>query len=237
MQSVQEVARQATMGLLTEHEKAIALHDYVRDNVKFGFTKYFDAAEPDYTLTCGVGHCNPKSRLMVSLFRAAGLESYQHFVAIRNDILKGVFPPSSSWMLSLVPELGHSYAEVKVESTWCAIDSYIVDTALLNAAQARLAKEGRPLGYGTRVDATNVWDGRSDAFSQFDPAMMVEDHGRVDDLEAYFRDRKYRNQMFGIRFNTISKLMGDFYLPAINNHIEKIRMVMEAPVPLAPLHE
>jgi len=223
MHSVQEVARQATLGLATDLEKAIALHDYVRDNVKFGFSKCFDAAEPDYTLNCGIGHCNPKSRLMVSLFRAAGLESYQHFVAIPKDILKGVFPPSRSWLLSLVAELGHSYAEVNVEGTWCAIDSYIVDTALLNAAQARLAKEGRSLGYGVRADSTNVWDGQSNAFSQFDQGMMVEDHGRVDDLDAYFRTAKYRNQVLGVRLNMMFKLMGDYVLPAINSHIEGIR--------------
>lgn len=63
-------------GTATEQGKAIALHDYVGDNVKFGFNKFFDTAQPDYTLTCGLGLCNPESRLMVALFRAAGFESY-----------------------------------------------------------------------------------------------------------------------------------------------------------------
>jgi len=221
MYSVQEVARQATMGLASDHEKAIALHNYVRDQVKFGFTKYFDTAGPDYTLTCGIGHCNPKSLLMVSLFRAIGLEAYQHFVAIPRDILVDVFPPSRRWLLP--PELSHCYVEVKLEGTWCEIDSYSIDPALLKAAQARLAKEGRSLGYGVRADATNVWDGQSNAFSQFDPTIMVEDHGRIDDLEAYFRSRKYRHKVLGVRFNTGFKLVGDLVLPAINSYIEGIR--------------
>lgn len=219
MQSVQEVTRQATVGLVTEREKAIALHDYVRDHVKFGFTKYFDAAEPDYTLTCGIGHCNPKGRLMVSLFRAIGLEAYQHFVAIPKDILVDALPPSRRWLLPA--ELSHSYVEVKVEGAWCALDSYIIDTALLKAAQARLAKEGRALGYGVRADGTNVWDGRSNAFSQFDQGMMIEDHGRVDDLEAYFRTRKYRHQVLRVLFNTMFRLTGDFVLPAINSQYRR----------------
>ena len=232
-QTVIEVVERVVVETATEREKAVALHDYVRDNVKFGFTKYFDAAEPDYTLACGLGHCNPKSRLMVALFRAAGLESYQHYVAIHKDILKDALPAIWYWM---VHEISHCYVEVKVEGTWCSVDSHIVDTALLKAAQARLAQEGRSLGYGTRVDATNVWDGRSDAFSQFEQGLMVEDHGRVENLEVYFRTRKYRHQVLRLRFNTVFKLMGDFGVAPINAHIERIRMGTEAPVPLASLH-
>ena len=220
-QTVREVVEQVVVGTATEREKAIALHDYVRENVKFGFNKYFDAAQPDYTLAFGQGHCNPKSRLMVALFRAVGLEGHQHFVVIPKEILKGAILASRFWMIPA--ELSHSYVEVKVEGTWCAIDSYIVDTALLRAAQARLAKEGRSLGYGVRADSTNVWDGQSNAFSQFDQGMMIEDHGRVDDLEAYFRTRKYRNKVLGLRFNTMFKLMGNSGAAADNSHIEGIR--------------
>jgi hypothetical protein len=223
MDSVQEVARQVTLGCDTEREKAIALHNYVRDHVKFGFTKYFDKATPEYTLSCGIGHCNPQSQLMVALFRAIGLESYEHFTAIPNDILKDVFPLSTAWMLSLCPQLGHAYVDVRVDDVWYAIDSQVVDTPLLKAAQARLEKENRSLGYGTRVGATNVWDGQSDAFSQFDPAMMIEDHGRIDDLEAYFGMRKYRNQVLGLRFNTVFRLTGAYVPPIINSYIDGLR--------------
>jgi hypothetical protein len=219
--TVGSVVEQVVARAATSREKAIALHDYVREQVKFGFNKYFDAAEPEYTLACAVGHCNPKSRLMVALFRAAGFESYQHFVAIPKDILKGALPASRYWMIPA--ELSHSYVDVQVEGTWCSIDSHIVDTLLLDAAQARLIAEGRHLGYGVRADSTNVWDGQSDAFSQFAPRLMIEDHGRVDDLDAYFRSEKYRNQILGLRFNTMFRLMGDAGVAPMNAHIETLR--------------
>lgn len=219
--TVKEVVDRVVVGTATERDKAIALHDYVRENVKFGFTKHHDAAQPEYTLACGLGHCNPKSQLMVALFRAAGLESHQHFVVIPKEILKGAIPPVGFWMLSA--ELSHSYCEIKVDGTWCAIDSYIIDTALLKAAKARLAKEGRSLGYGVRADSTNVWDGQSNAFSQFDQSMMIEDHGRVEDLEAYIRSRKYRNRVLGFRCITMFKLMGDSRVAAGNSYIEGMR--------------
>ena len=221
MPSVQEVAERTTAGMTGEREKAIALHDYVRDTVAFGFNKYFEAGPSDYVLSCRIGHCNPKSQLLVALLRATGLEAHQHFVAIPSTILKGVFPASRAW--SVPAELSHSYVDVRVEGRWCAIDSFVIDPPLLNAAQARLAAEGRALGYGVRIDSTNAWDGQRDAFSQFSPAMMLEDHGRIEDLEAYFRSRHYRNHLLGIRFNTLIRLMGEVYVGPVNAHIDRLR--------------
>jgi hypothetical protein len=204
-----------------ERERAVALHDYVRDTVAFGFNPRFDLGPPEYVLSRHLGHCNPKSLLMVALFRAAGFEAHQHFVAISSDILKGAIPASRSWIVPA--QLSHSYVDVRVDGNWCAIDSFTIDTRLLHAAQARLAAEGRALGYGVRRDSTNAWDGRSDAFSQFSPAMMLEDHGRIEDVDAYFRSRQYRHQLLGIRFNALFSLMGDFGVGPINAHLDRLR--------------
>ena len=221
MQTSGEVLEQVVDRAATERENAIALHDYVRDNVKFGFNKFFDAAGPDDLLACGAGHCNPKSRLLVALFRGAGLESHQHFVVIPKEILKGAIPPSRFWMIP--GEVSHSYVEVRVDGRWCQIDSHIIDTPLLEAAQARLAEEGRSVGYGVRSGSINVWDGRGNAFSQFDQAMLIEDHGRIEDLDAYFRDRRYRGRVLGLRFNTMFQWMGDVGVAPMNAHIDRIR--------------
>jgi hypothetical protein len=225
--TVAGVIAQVTAGASGERGIAVALHDYVREHVKFGFNKYFDAGEPDDILACGFGHCNPKSRLLVALFRAAGLESCQHFVVLPKRILQGALPASRYWVIP--PELSHSYVEVRVEGTWYAIDSHIVDTPLLEDAQARLVAEGGILGYGVRADSTNVWDGRSDAFSQYDPSLRIEDHGRIDDLEAYFHSRHYRNRILGLRFNTMFRLMGEAGVAAINAHIEALRETSPRP--------
>lgn len=221
IQPVREVLDQVVLGRATEREKAIAIHDYVREKVKFGFNKYFDAGTPEYTLACGVGHCNPKSRLMVALLRSSGLEAYQHFVVIPKEILKGAIPASQYWMIP--PQLSHSYVEVKVEGAWCEMDSFIVDTPMLKGAQRLLAREHRPLGYGIRADSVNTWDGMTNAFAQLDSRLLIEDHGRIEDLEAYFNDKRYRNKAFGLSFNTIFKLMGNFGVAPINNNIERIR--------------
>ena len=103
------------------------------------------------------------------------------------------------------------------------MDSYTIDTVLFEAAKSRLAREGRSLGYGIRAESVNTWDGRADAFSQFDRSVMIEDHGRVKDLDAYFHDKRYRNRFLGIRFNGMFKLMGESGVASINAHIEGIR--------------
>jgi transglutaminase-like putative cysteine protease len=221
LSTVSEVVEKVTSGAEGARERAVVLHDFVRDRIKFGFNRYFDAAEPDQTLACGVGHCNPKSRLLVGLFRSAGLEAYQHFVVVPKEILKGALPASRYWMIPA--EVSHSFVEVRVEGEWRRIDSHIVDTPLLRAAQARLAREGRSLGYGVRVDSTNVWDGRTDAFSQFDETMLIEDHGRVEDIDAYFRSARYRGKALGLRFNTMFQWMGDAGVKPMNAHIDRIR--------------
>jgi len=219
--TVQKVVEQVVARTTTERERAIALHDYVRERVKFGFSKYFDAATPDYTLASGVGYCNTKSSLLTALFREAGLKSFVHFVVIPKDILQGAMPASRHWMVPA--EISHAYVEVKVEGHWCSIESHIVDTPLLQAAQARLAAEGLARGYAARSGTTNIWDGRSDVFVQSDPGHWVEDHGRVEDLDEFYRSRRYRNQMLGVRFNTIFKLMGEAGVAPINVHIDRIR--------------
>ncbi len=158
---------------------------------------------------------------MVALFRAAGLEAFQHFVVIPRDILKGVIPSNRWWIIPA--ELSHCYVEVKVDGIWCEIDSFIVDTPLLKAAQVRLASEGCTIGYGVRIDSTNQWDCQNRAFSQFDCEMVIEDHGRIDDLESYFRSRKYRHKVLGVRFNTTFNLMGNRMVSQFNSQIDQIR--------------
>ena len=206
MSNVKDLAKKITDKLSAERDKAIALHDYVRDNIKFGFNRYFDLSKPDNTLDVGVGHCNPNSELMTELFRQVDIEAYIHFVVLPKEILKGAVSPNRYWLIPT--QLSHSYTEVKVDGTWCNIDSYILDVPLFRAARAKLSEEDRTLGYGTHMHSTIHWDGKSDAFSQFDKNMMIEDHGRVDNLETYFRSDRYRHKVFGVKLNTLFRIIG-----------------------------
>lgn len=54
-------------------------------------------------------------------------------------------------------------------------------------------------------------------------AAFALDHGRIDDLDSYFRGDRYRNHFLGVRFNTIFNLMGGVGVATINAYIERIR--------------
>ena len=205
----------------SERENAVALHDFVRDSVPFGFNKFFDAAAPEDTLACGRGHGVAKSRLMAALFNTAGFESYLHFVVIPRDILMEVFPNKQEWLLP--NEISHCFVEVRVAGWWCRIDSFVVDQPLHMAGKARLRRQGRQMGYGVRLGGTNTWNGQGDAFSQFNEDMMIEDHGRVEDLQAYFKGSDYRNKIFGIPLNAIYRFRGQRGVDSINDALDRFR--------------
>ncbi len=219
--SLKAIVGEVLGGKQNERDKAVALHNYVRDAVRFGFNKYFDASTPETTLASGRGQANPKSWLMAALFRAAGFECFQRFVVIPKTILQDVFPPNQDWLIP--SEISHSFVEVQVEGRWCQIDSYVVDNQLMEAGSARLRREGREMGYGVRLGGTNIWDGRGDAFSQFSGDLMIEDHGRVTDPEEFYKDKRYRNKAFGIPLNTIYRLLGERGVGPINANLDRIR--------------
>ena len=54
MTRIRELAQRITDKYSTEREKAVALHDYVRVNIKFGFNRYFDLSTPDHTLDLSI---------------------------------------------------------------------------------------------------------------------------------------------------------------------------------------
>jgi len=87
--SIQAVVCNAKSKTNNQLEIAIALHNYVRDKVLFGFTPYFDVAEPSETLNLGLGHCNPQAKLMVALFREANIPARFRPATINNEVLRG----------------------------------------------------------------------------------------------------------------------------------------------------
>lgn len=219
--AVVELAESITVGSRDAREKAVRIHDFVRDRIRFGWAPAFYDQRASDVLAAGVGFCNTKSTLFVALLRALGIPARQHFVNISARILDGLIDPGT-------PYVDHSFAEVFLGGTWHRVDCYIVDRAMMANARARLAAESRPLGYGVHRNGVSEWDGRADAFSQFVndgsvPGLTSADHGLHEDVGAFYASGRGANELtFPVRW-----LFG-FFSRRANARIEAIRAGRDA---------
>jgi hypothetical protein len=157
---LRRVVDRVVAGLATDRDRAVVLHDWVRDRIPFGFAAGFWDQRASTVLRVGRGYCNTKSTLFTALLRIAGIPARQVFVDIDAAVLHGLVDPGT-------PFVDHSYVEVWIEGAWRATDSYIVDKPLFQAARQRAGTEGRRFGYGVHATGTCDWDGLSPAFSQY----------------------------------------------------------------------
>jgi len=195
--AIVETVGRITAGAADDVERAICIHDFVRDSIPFGWVPHFDAETASQTLASRIGFCNTKTPLFVALLRAAKIPARIHFVGINKHILGGMIDPIDEFV-------DHSYAEVYLNGTWLKLDSFIMDGPLFSVAMERLRASGRTIGFGVHINGKSTWDGKSDAFSQFLNDGTYEnltdvDFGIHEDVPAFYasgRARTPRNFVF-----------------------------------------
>jgi transglutaminase-like putative cysteine protease len=220
--TVVALSARLTRGAASERERARALYCFVRDQIEFGFTWRFDRATPEQTLQLGVGHGNPQARLVVALFRAAGIAAAQHFVTIPRDLLHGLFTGAVR-----PPELiTHSYVEAVVEGRRVRFDGYVLDPLAYRGAIAQLNSENRAVGYGAHLRGRSEWDGASDCMLQLASAGSVKsthDHGTFDDPEEFYASATYRHRPGSVG----ALVFGAFGAASANVRIAALRKIGE----------
>lgn len=203
---IRALAARLTADAGSPREAAVRLHDYVRDEVRFGWTRRFYRMTAREVLGARIGYCNTKATLFVALLRAAGIPARQHFVDLTSQVLAGLVDTGG-------PYVDHSYTEVFLDGTWRRVDSYVVDRALFERARAALAADGRRIGLGVHVAGTVDWDGRGDAFVQMVddgtvPGLVARDHGVFADTRAFYAAVAGRDELAGARRLLIPLLIG-----------------------------
>ncbi|MEM1164833.1 MAG: transglutaminase-like domain-containing protein [Planctomycetota bacterium] len=183
---IRETAASIVEGLESDIERAVAIHDFVRDEIDFGWQVSFYESRASEVLQAGIGYCNTKSTLFIALLRSQGIPARHMFVDLDSKLLAGVVNPGT-------PYVDHSYAEVYLNGEWIRTDSYVVDRPLFDAAQKRLEAEGRLIGYGVHANGTIDWSGTADAFSQFvddgsSPHFTTRSYGIHSDVISFYRD-------------------------------------------------
>lgn len=211
--SISAAAVEVTKGCQSPRAKAVALFEFVRDEIRFGFTSRFDSATPRQTLRAGRGHCNPQAALLVALMREVGLEARHHIVHISNAVLHGLFPSG------LPSTLDHTYVEVRLDGDWIPIDGYIVDRPLLRGALPALKRDGRELGYGVHTKASIDWDGETSCMAQLvDQSMVLRDFGTFEDQKVHFDSSNYSQ-----RLGALGSAAMAFMAPGVNRRLDELR--------------
>lgn len=211
--SIVRLANRLSQNSRSDRDKAVKIFQYVRDSVRFGFTRSFYNMKASDVLRAKRGYCNTKSTLFIALLRAAGIPARQVFVSIDTGILSGLIDPGT-------PALDHSYTEVYLGGRWLQTDAYIVDRRLAAKARARLRREGRRFGYGFHVNGTTSWNGRSSSFSQYvGSARRSPRFGRFEDVGDFYR----RSGRTWNRLGGVARLIAGSALSRANRNIAAIR--------------
>ncbi|HMV77253.1 MAG TPA: hypothetical protein PKN56_15270 [Leptospiraceae bacterium] len=189
-------------------EKAVRLHDFVRDRIRFGLTHKLDFAGAEETMELGYGTSSTKGLLLMKLLSEADINSQMHFVTVKKDFYRHCFPDV---VYSLMPEtVTHCYLEINVDGTYIPTDSYSVERKLFLEARKVLEGIGEKCGFGIHSEGSCDWNGKDPCFSQFScEEQLVEDHGAFKDpFEYYMHYDSYKHKFLGIRYSDIMKLIG-----------------------------
>jgi Transglutaminase-like superfamily len=178
---IQKLARQIAAQSAEPQARAVAIHNWVRDQIKFAIPGAFYQMAATDVLEAGIGYCNTKCTLFAALLRAINIPTRLRMLDLPAQVLNGLFDPGTGYV-------DHGITEVWLGDAWHALDSYVVDSALERGARRRLSAEARQLGYGICLDGSSIWSGIGDQFIQaprmFDSSIHV--HGYFDDIADFY---------------------------------------------------
>lgn len=184
---------------LSEQERCVAIHDFVRDEIAFGFSVSFEAVSPEQTLERRLGHCNAQADLFRALLAAVGIPARLRFVSIRKEVLRGAVPPL---IFACLPgRLFHGITQVKIDNVWRNTDSYLFPPVTFTRQKRRLAQTGRSRGFGLTAGARCDWSADADALCQATPDDLTDDDPIFPCLADALASRRNNSTLMGIHFN------------------------------------
>lgn len=166
--SMQQLIAERGWRELDDYNKIAQIYSFVRNEILFGYN-IGDTRKASEVLQDGIGQCNTKATLLISLLRAVGIPSRHHAFRLDNSVQKGAIPPA---LFFLAPKLIlHTWAEVWYEDEWHALEGVILDDGYIKGFKKMFKKTNRNMtpcnfkGYGFGVDnlfELDVdWDGDS----------------------------------------------------------------------------
>ncbi|MDD9951494.1 MAG: transglutaminase-like domain-containing protein [Zetaproteobacteria bacterium] len=171
---IRRLAQDITTGLTTERARAVAVHNWVRDRIAFGWVPHADQERASDTLQRKMGFGVTKSTLFVALLRSLGLAARSRFVS-----LDGAIFAQFGWHQALVD---HAYTEVFLDGHWVATDSYVLPQHQARVALEKLQTLGLQMGYGVSQGGHWSWEGSHAQFIQWTDSVVRQQEF------SFFRD-------------------------------------------------
>ena len=201
---------------LPVYERIGAVYGFVRDEIEFGYNAS-DDLPASRVLQDGIGQCNTKATLLMTLLRAVGVSCRFHGFTIDKALQKGAV--TGLWYRLAPRSILHSWVEVFFDGRWVNLEGFILDKRYLASLQRRFASLPGPFcGFGAATpDLQNPgvdWEGR-DTYIQRDG--INHDFGVFDTPDRFY-------ERHGVNLSGIRKwLYVRFVRHVMNRNVQRIR--------------
>ncbi len=188
--------KRITEGKESLRDKAIAIYEFVRDEIKFGYN-YDDNLKASEIIQDGYGQCNTKATVLMALLQMLELPVRIHGFKIDKILQKGVF---TGLFYKLAPQkILHSWIEVKIEDNWINLEGFILDSDYISALQNYFPSKQNFCGYGAatlNLQKPQVdWNGQDHTYIQKEG--IVEDLGVFSSPDEFYE--KHGSNLSGIK--------------------------------------
>jgi len=89
--SIKHALLNCTKESMSDRDKAISIHNFVRDEIKFGFSKNFWNEKASSVLKNKIGFCNNQSTLLTAMLRKANIPARIRVYGLSKEVLEGFF--------------------------------------------------------------------------------------------------------------------------------------------------
>jgi hypothetical protein len=222
---IQNITKNLIDKTFVDEEKAVLIHNFVRDKIRFGYTRLLDFCPPEDTVRFGYGNSISKGILMMTMLQEARINCQMHFITIQKQIYEGTLPDIIYHFLPA--HLTHGFLEINIGGTYYKVDSYSIEKSLFEKLKQKLILEDKTVGYGISIMGTIDWNGHSDSLVQANaPGIFLDDHGSFQDPMVYFKEYdSYKHKFLSLQYadmvNGITNLFNlplEIYLNSVLNH-------------------
>ena len=188
-QKITELVKLHKWNELDEYNKIGTIYDFVQNEILLGYNKV-DNLTATQVLKDGIGQCNTKATLLMTLLRAVGIPCRLHGTKVTKTFQRSLMPKIMAKLAP--PYIVHTWAEVYYNGAWLSLEGVITDKAYINGLQKMHPEhKGKFFDYAVAVeDFSNLqieWHGQNTSVQQ---EAVVEDFGVFDTPDEFFAQHK-----------------------------------------------